>query len=218
MSRYSDEPDDREAFSRAFDRFYTRAAPAYDRFVKLVPVWRRWLRRALPHLRGPRVLEVSFGTGWLMTQYAGRFQAHGIDLNERMVETARENLRRCGLSAELCRGNVEALPYRTGAFDTVLTTMAFSGYPDAHRALGEMLRVLDPNGRLVLIDVSPPADGNRVGSGLTELWKRAGDLVRDMGALFREHGLAFSDDEIGGWGSIHLYVAQRRAGPPAAGR
>jgi methylase of polypeptide subunit release factors len=39
-----------------------------------------------------RVLEVSFGTGYLMTQYAGRFETHGVDINGRMVATAKENL------------------------------------------------------------------------------------------------------------------------------
>jgi ubiquinone/menaquinone biosynthesis C-methylase UbiE len=86
--------------------------------------------------------------------------------------------------------------------------MAFSGYPDARKALGEMLRVLKPDGYLVLIDVNYPADGNWIGTRLTDLWKRAGDLVRDMRALFRERGLDYSDEEIGGWGSIHLYVAR----------
>jgi ubiquinone/menaquinone biosynthesis C-methylase UbiE len=210
MRSYSAEPQDRRAFTEAFDRFYTRFAPLYDLLVKALPVWKTWLRCALPHLQGPRVLETSFGTGWLMTRYADRFEVHGVDLNERMVATARENLRRRGLEAELRRGNVEALPYPDGFFDTVLCTMAFSGYPDARAALGEMLRVLAPEGRLVLIDVNYPANGNWVGARLTSLWKRAGDLVRDMVELLRDAGLACSDEEIGGRGSIHLYVATRQ--------
>lgn len=102
------------------------------------------------------------------------------------------------------------LPYPDRFFDTVLCTMAFSGYPDSHVALGEMVRVLAPDGRLVLIDVNYPADGNRLGTFWTEPWKRAGDLVRDMAGLFRAAGLDHSDDEIGGSGSIHLYLATRR--------
>ncbi len=216
VRRYSEEPQDPRAFSRAFDRFYTRAAPTYDWAVRVLPVWKTWLRHALPHLAGPRVLEVSFGTGWLMTQYAGRFEVHGVDLNRRMVATAGRSLRRCGLRAERVQGDVAALPYASGCFDTVLSTMAFSGYPDARGALGEMLRVLRPEGRLVLIDVNFPADANPLGRALTELWKRAGDLVRDMDALLREAGLEFSDREIGGAGSVHLYVAsrQRPVAPP----
>ena len=69
------------ADSRSFDRRYSRFARAYDLAVKLLPTWRRWLSHALPHIQGPRVLEVSPGTGWLLTQYAGSVVAHAIDLN-----------------------------------------------------------------------------------------------------------------------------------------
>ena len=47
VPRYSREPVDRTAHRRRFDRFYTRIGGAYDLFVKVVPLWRRWLRRAL---------------------------------------------------------------------------------------------------------------------------------------------------------------------------
>lgn len=210
-ARYSPEPQDKRAFSERFDRQYSRFARAYDLAVKLLPLWRRWLRHALPHIKGPRVLEVSPGTGWLLTQYAARFETHAIDLNRKLVEIARANLRRAGVTAELAVGNVEALPYPDASFDTVLSTMAFSGYPDGHKALSELARVLRPNGRLVIIDINYPADANRLGTALVELWKRSGDLIRDMHALFTELGLDAIDREIGGFGSVHLYVAAKRA-------
>jgi ubiquinone/menaquinone biosynthesis C-methylase UbiE len=210
MPRYSQEPGDHPAFTQSFDRVYTRLAGVYDTAVKALPVWKAWLSPALQHLKGRRVLEVSFGTGYLMTEYARRFEVHGLDLNARMVAIARANLRRAGVSATLCRATVEALPYRSESFDSVLNTMAFSGYPDARGALAEILRVLKPAGRLVVIDIDYPADGNRLGTWLTEFWKYAGDLIRDMGALFREFSLEHTDREIGGWGSVHLYVATKR--------
>lgn len=142
MPRYSEEPADRAAFTRHYDRFYTRIAPAYNRLITIIPLWRTWLRRAIPYLAGPRVLEASFGTGWLLCQYAGRFETHGVDLNARMVAIAQANLRRAGLRADLRQGAIEHLPYPDASFDTVLCTMAFSGYPDGHRALAEMVRVL----------------------------------------------------------------------------
>jgi len=162
MVRYSEEPHDQNAFTKTFDQAYTRLARVYDTAVKLLPIWKAWLRPALPPLKGPRVLEVSFGTGYLMTEYGNRFEVHGLDLNARMIAIARANLQRAGVRATLCRGTVEALPYRTDSFDCVLSTMAFSGYPDARKALGELLRVLKPAGRLVLIDINYPADGNRL--------------------------------------------------------
>ena len=130
------------------------------------------------------VIRPSFGTGWLMTQYADRFEVHGVDLNNRMVDIAQENLDRSGLSAKLQQGNVESLPFSDELFDTVLCTMAFSGYPNAQRALSEMVRVLKPIGRIVLIDVNYPANENWFGVILTRFWARSGDLVRDMDTLF----------------------------------
>ena len=217
--RYSREPHDPRAFTESFDRAYSRFARVYDIAVKLFPTWRRWLRQTLPHIEGPRVLEVSPGTGWLLTKYADRFDAHAIDINPDLIEIARRNLRRAGLTAELIVGDVHALPYPDDRFDTVLTTMAFSGYPDGHRALSELIRVLRPGGRLIILDVNYPADGNRAGTALVDLWKRSGDLIRDMRALFSEFSLAASDREIGGFGSVHLYLATRAAvgAPPSDG-
>jgi ubiquinone/menaquinone biosynthesis C-methylase UbiE len=143
-----------------------------------------------------------------MTQYAHRFEVHGVDLNDRMVEVARENLNRWGLSAELQQGNVESLPFPDQFFNTVLCTMAFSGYPDAQRALSEMVRVLEPDGRIVLIDVNYPANDNWLGTILTRFWVLSGDLVRDIGTLCETNQLSCSDVEIGGCGSIHLYILQ----------
>ncbi len=207
--RFSREPADPRAFSDSFDRFYTRVARAYDVGVKLCPVWRSWLLRAVPHIRGPRVLEVSFGTGWLLSRYAGGFDAHGVDLNSSMVEVGRRNLERAGIDADLRQGNVESLPYPDDSFDTVVNTMAFSGYPDAARAMGELCRVLRPGGRLVMIDINYPNDHNRLGTFLVNAWRRSGDLIRDVGPLFESCGLSVHEEEIGGFGSVHLYVCTR---------
>jgi SAM-dependent methyltransferase len=92
---------------------------------------------------------------------------------------------------------------------TVLNTMAFTGYPDGRKALSELVRVLRPGGRLVIIDVNYPSDGNRLGTILVESWKRSGDLIRDMHALFAEFDIDATDQEIGGFGSVHLYLATK---------
>jgi ubiquinone/menaquinone biosynthesis C-methylase UbiE len=209
-TRYSPEPPDGRAFTARFDRAYTHFARVYDLAVKSVPLWRRWLRPALPHIRGPRVLEVSFGTGWLLTQYAGRFETHGVELNREMLDIARHNLHRAGFSAELQIADVEALPYPDDHFDTVVNTMSFTGYPHAAQAMAELRRVLKPGRHLVMVDINYPRNGNQVGTALVGLWRHAGDLIRDMDALFREFGFDVTDEEIGGFGSVHLYVATKR--------
>jgi ubiquinone/menaquinone biosynthesis C-methylase UbiE len=73
-----------------------------------------------------------------------------------------------------------------------------------------MSRVLKPSGRLVLIDVGYPDDENKIGTLLTELWRRSGDLIRDMDTLLVEAGFDYRNEAIGGFGSIQLYVATKR--------
>jgi ubiquinone/menaquinone biosynthesis C-methylase UbiE len=88
--------------------------------------------------------------------------------------------------------------------------MAFTAYPDGRKAMSEFHRVLRAGGRLVLIDVEYPADRNWLGTKMTGFWIAVGDIVRDMGALFRQFDFEFTDREIGGFGSVHLYVAEKK--------
>jgi ubiquinone/menaquinone biosynthesis C-methylase UbiE len=155
------------------------------------------------------VLEVSFGTGYLISQYAGIFETHGIDYNRRMVTIARKNLLRAGRKAALIQGNVEALPYPDASFDSLINTMAFSGYPNGVQALAEMKRVLRNDGKLILIDFTFPPDRNWLGSRLAMFWERSGDVLRDMATLFHDCDLDYTDESIGAWGSVRLYVASK---------
>lgn len=214
MSKFfSNEPEDQNGYTAKNDRFYTLFAGIYDFGVRFFPIWKKWLDQALPHVQGPKVLEISFGTGFLLGKLAGDHELFGIDLNEKMTRIAQKNLNKAGLEAGIARGNVENLPFGDEAFDTVVNTMAFSGYPDAEKALAEILRVLKPDGKLVLIDVNYPGDGNARGVRRTAMWKKLGDIIRDMDELFNHHGLEYTDDEIGGYGSIHLYVGEKRKRP-----
>ena len=208
-SPYSPEPADKEKFTRKNDQVYGLIAGIYDLLVKTLPIWKGWICQALPHIEGSRVLEVSFGTGYLLTQYAGKYEIHGIDYNEKMVSTAQKNLAAGNLKADLQQGNVEALPYEDGYFDTVVNTMAFTGYPDGLKAMSELHRVLKKGGRLVMVDVNYPRNNNRLGTWCTKAWAVLGDLIRDMDNLFRQFEFTYTDEEIGGFGSIHLYIAEK---------
>jgi ubiquinone/menaquinone biosynthesis C-methylase UbiE len=87
--------------------------------------------------------------------------------------------------------------------------MSFSGYPDGNKAIGELHRVLKPSGRLVMLDVNYPSDKNRIGMALTRMWISFGDIIRDMDALFERYEFTYQDEEVGGFGSVHLYIADK---------
>jgi ubiquinone/menaquinone biosynthesis C-methylase UbiE len=206
---FTPDPFDPSAFTRKYDVVYSRYATAYDRFVKLMPPWRRWLDSALPHVVGPQVLEVSTGTGYLQTKLAPRFETHGVDLNKRLLRVTQQNLEAKNLKLRLSRANVEALPYPDDTFDTVVNTMAFTAYPDAHKAMGEMLRVLRSGGKLIIVDVNYPKKRSFFGTLLVRGWIVLGDVVRNMDELFRAFELDYTDSEVGSFGTIHLYIAEK---------
>jgi len=206
---YGREPQDPSGYRREQDHRYARWAKLYDRAVKVLPVWKTWIGAAVALIEGPRVLEASFGTGYLLTRYAADYEVYGIDYNATMVQLARANLRRRNLSAVLQQADVENLPFADGFFDTVVNTMAFSGYPSADRAMAEFARVLRPGGKLILIDFDYPTDRNRLGYALVKLMENAGDTIRPIGEVLDRHGFDFTRAEIGGFGSVHLFVAHR---------
>lgn len=208
--KYSPEPEDKAEFTAYYDGVYSTFAKAYDGFVKVVPIWRNWLKHVLPHIQGPKVLEVSFGTGYLLTQYADTFETYGIDYNVDLIAVARKNLEHKGLPIRIVRGNVEALPYADNTFDTLVNTMAFSAYPDAQKAMSELYRVIKPGGKLLLIDPTYPNDRNWLGMLMIKMWFSLGDLVRDIDSILKEFNFEYTDTEIGGFGTVHLYVAQKR--------
>ena len=61
-----------------------------------------------------------------------------------------------------------------------------------------------------MIDIDYPKDHNRLGMALTKFWRASGDIIRDMDVLFKELNWEFQEEETGGFGSVHLYVAERK--------
>jgi len=211
-SAWSPEPANARAHTAEFDRFYTRFSRAYDILVRLFPIWRTWLKAALPLIEGPRVLEVGFGTGYLMTQYAAHYEVYGVDINASLIKVARANLIRTGMRASLECASVEQLPYSDGCFDTVLSTMAFSGFPRSKQAMSEMTRVLKPGGRLIIVDISLPRDGNLAGTVVARAFEAGGDILRDMSLLLDRFGYEYDVTAVGGFGAVQIAAGIKRSG------
>lgn len=206
---YSKEPDNPDEYTNRLDKEYSRYAGIYDISVKLLPVWKTWIKSVLPHIEGTRVLEASFGTGYLLTQYADDYETYGVDFSQKMVEVAKKNLSRKCIKARLQRAHVEKLPFPEGYFDTIVNTMSFTGYPNGMKAMSEFHRVLKEGGVLLMVDFDYPSNRNRFGYWLTKLMETAGDTIRDIPKILQESSFEYSEEEIGGFGAVHLYVARK---------
>jgi SAM-dependent methyltransferase len=76
--------------------------------------------------------------------------------------------------------------------------------------MSEIRRVLKPGARLILVDIGYPEDGNLMGRALARFNAATGDIIRDMPEIFTRHGFIFNHEVIGGFGTLHLYIAQKR--------
>ncbi|MBI2524705.1 MAG: class I SAM-dependent methyltransferase [Candidatus Rokubacteria bacterium] len=94
--------------------------------------------------RGARVLDLGLGSGDQMRALRTRgCWTVGVDIDRRAVAAAAA----AGLGALVARG--EELPFRTGAFDGVVSKVVLP-YTDEARAVAEIARVLRPGGECEL--------------------------------------------------------------------
>lgn len=106
--------------------------------------WRQWL---VDGARG-RVLDVGCGTGRNLPRYAKDVVVVGLDPSPEALAKARER----APDVPLVRGSAEALPFRDGAFDTVVSGLVFCSVPDAAKGLTEVKRVLSRDGALRMLE------------------------------------------------------------------
>jgi ubiquinone/menaquinone biosynthesis C-methylase UbiE len=106
--------------------------------------FRRWIAAGA---RG-RTLDVGCGTGRGLRFYGPGASVVGIDpARASLARTARRLP-----GSRLVQASAEALPFRDGAFDTVVSSLVFCSVSDPARGLAEVKRVLRPDGQLRMLE------------------------------------------------------------------
>ena len=141
----------------AFD--FDPVAPTYDRLNRIMTAGldRRWRRRAVRELSTSNfqlsILDVACGTGDLTLDLLRRgHRVTGVDLSEQMLALARRKAE----AARFQLADAEALPFPDASFDAVTCAFGIRNFVHLEKGLDEMLRVLKPGGRLVLLELATP--------------------------------------------------------------
>jgi demethylmenaquinone methyltransferase/2-methoxy-6-polyprenyl-1,4-benzoquinol methylase len=140
---------------------FDRIAGPYDLMnsVMTAGLHHRWRERAadLAGLGpGDRALDVATGTGDLAIELARRVapggEVVGSDFSEGMLDVARRK------APELRweHGNALALPYEDGSFDAATVGFGARNFSDLEHGLREMVRVVRPGGRVVVLEITTP--------------------------------------------------------------
>ena len=116
-------------------------------------VWMVALRKAVAPHPGERILDLAAGTGTSSAALAkGGAEVVSCDLSEGMIEVGRQR----HPEIEFVHGNAMDLDFEDGTFDAVTISWGLRNIPDPALALREMMRVVRPRGRLVVVGVSTP--------------------------------------------------------------
>ena len=145
---------------------FDRISRVYDRMNRVMTAGldRTWRRRAVDRAEvgpGDRVLDLCCGTGDLAIEAAGRLgptgEVIGADFSEPMLELARRKPVAQGETAvSFVNADALDLPFEDHSFDALTIAFGARNLADLDRGLAEMRRVLRPDGRLVILEITQP--------------------------------------------------------------
>lgn len=147
---------------------FSSIAPRYDLLNHLLSlnVDRSWRRQAASLLAGPLedrhalCLDLCCGTGDLLVEMAkqGCARIVGSDFSHPMLKLGREKLAKRSLQqrAQLLEADALRLPFPANTFDGLAVAFGLRNLESWGEGLGEMWRVLKPEGRIVVLEFSRP--------------------------------------------------------------
>jgi ubiquinone/menaquinone biosynthesis C-methylase UbiE len=152
-------PRTKEEAKQAYDRI----SRFYDYTLGLLG--RKYVKMALERLsvvEGETVLEIGFGTGqclkWIAELVGPAGKVYGIDMSPAMIEKTKKRLENDGTAnrVEICYGDATYLPFAQSAFDAVFMSFTLEVFdtPEIPKVLVQIEKVLKPEGRLGIIDMS----------------------------------------------------------------
>jgi demethylmenaquinone methyltransferase/2-methoxy-6-polyprenyl-1,4-benzoquinol methylase len=146
---------------------FANVAPKYDLMNDFMSfglhrLWKRIVIEQAGIRPGQTVLDVAAGTGDLAKAFAKRVGPKGkvivSDINAAMLEVGRERLvdSGCIANVEFVQADAENLPFETNQFACVTIAFGLRNVTHKAKALASMYRVLQPGGKLLILEFSHP--------------------------------------------------------------
>ena len=123
--------------------------------------WRKKVVKIIGRQNPSTILDIATGTGDLAIMMAQKIHVKkivGLDLSQGMLDVgiekvAAKNLNNC---ITMMQGDSEDLPFDNNSFDAITVAFGVRNFENLNKGLGEILRVLKPQGTLAILEFSQP--------------------------------------------------------------
>ncbi|MEJ7691929.1 bifunctional demethylmenaquinone methyltransferase/2-methoxy-6-polyprenyl-1,4-benzoquinol methylase UbiE [Daejeonella sp.] len=124
-------------------------------------IWRKMAIRELLSDKPKHILDVATGTGDFAFESIKILKPEkitGVDISEGMLAIAKEKIRKRNLQDvfEVSMGDSERLLFDDNHFDAVTVAYGVRNFENLEKGLADMLRVLKPDGKAVILEFSKP--------------------------------------------------------------
>ena len=148
------------------ERMFDNIAPAYDQLNHTLSwgIDKSWRKKAINWLKPfqpQRMMDVATGTGDFAIQACRVLNPKeliGTDISEGMMNVGRQKGKDAGLEGRIsfAKEDCTALTFPDNRFDAITVAFGVRNFEDLDKGLREMHRVLDTNGKLVILELSEP--------------------------------------------------------------
>ena len=124
-------------------------------------IWRKMAIRELEKEKPRYILDVATGTGDFAFEAIRILKPEkivGVDISQGMLSIAKEKIIKKNLqnTFEVSLGDSEKLLFDNDSFDAVIVAYGVRNFEDLEKGLSDMLRVLKPRGKVVILEFSKP--------------------------------------------------------------
>ena len=123
--------------------------------------WREKVVQLVDRISPESILDIATGTGDLAIMFAENTSAKkiiGLDISEGMLSVGKEKVKNKNLGnrIKMIIGDSEKLPFENNSFDAITVSFGVRNFETLETGLSEILRVLKPNGKFVILETSIP--------------------------------------------------------------
>lgn len=122
--------------------------------------WRKKAIKLLQESQPKQILDIATGTGDFAIEALklNPEKIEGVDISEGMLAVGKDKMKKKGFDKviNLQLGDSENLQFEDNNFDAVIVAFGVRNFENLEKGLSEMLRVLRPGGKVVILEFSKP--------------------------------------------------------------